>query len=55
MIPAILSLLPRRWLQRALTAQWRRTLTRGERLRLDHWGATGNDAHHPFAWADDHG
>lgn len=24
---------------------WRRTLTRGERLRLDYWGATGNPAH----------
>jgi hypothetical protein len=52
MIVALLSRLPRRWLRRALFAQWRRALSRGDRLRLDYWGATGS-AHHPFAWADD--
>jgi hypothetical protein len=42
----------RRMLQRALYNQWRRTLTRGERVRLDYWGATGNPAHHEFSWAE---
>lgn len=48
----ILSYLPRVWLQNALLWQWRRTLTRGERIRLGHYGATGNASHHPFQWAD---
>lgn len=48
-----LSFLPRLWLHRAMVWQWRRTLSRGERIRLDWWGATGNPAHHPFAWADE--
>lgn len=47
-----LSFLPRRWLAEGLELQWRRTLPRGERIRLDFWGATGNRAHHPFQWAD---
>lgn len=49
---AMLSLLPRRWLQEALSQQWERTLPRAERVRLSHWGATGNEAHHPFSWAE---
>lgn len=49
---ALLSFLPRRWLQLALYRQWRASLSPGDRARLRHWGATGGD-HHPFAWADD--
>ena len=48
-----LSLLPRRWLQEALAWQWERTLSAGDRARFLHWGATGNKAHHEFAWADE--
>lgn len=48
----ILQFLPRKWLQYALILQWRKTLTRGENIRLDHFGATGNPNHHPFQWAD---
>lgn len=48
----LLSFLPRRWLAEALAHQWRATLSRGERIRFDHLGATGNPAHHPFQWAD---
>lgn len=48
-----LSLLPRRWLQLALYWQWRSTLPRDQRIRLDYWGTAGSDAgHHPFQWAD---
>lgn len=32
--------------------QWKRSLTRGERVRLYYWGATGNPKHHPYSWAD---
>jgi hypothetical protein len=48
----LLSLLPRPWLQAALLEQWKRTLTRGERARLEAFGATGNGNHHPYAWAE---
>jgi hypothetical protein len=48
----LLSILPRKWLQWALYYQWRRSLPRHERIRLDYWGATGNATHHEFAWAD---
>lgn len=48
-----LSFLPRRWLTDALLEQFRSTLTHGEQVRLDHWGATGNPDHHEFAWADE--
>lgn len=47
------SFLPRAWLVDALYFNWRRTLPRGDRVRLDHFGATGNPAHHPFQWADE--
>lgn len=47
-----LSCLPRKWFTDALLYQWRRTLPRSERIRLDYWGATGNPEHHPFQWAD---
>ncbi|PZO78471.1 MAG: hypothetical protein DI629_12300 [Mesorhizobium amorphae] len=51
---AMLSFLPRKWLQRALYMQWRRSLPRHQRIRLDHWGSAGADAgHHPFQWADE--
>lgn len=53
MMGDLLSCLPRAWLRAALLAQWRRSLSRGDRARFDYWGATGNAAHHPFAWADD--
>lgn len=50
----MLSFLPRRWLQMALYRQWRRSLPRDQRIRLDYWGTAGSDAcHHPFQWADD--
>jgi hypothetical protein len=49
----ILSLLPRDWLRNALYRQWRSTLPRHERIRLDYWGTTGNGEHHGFQWADD--
>jgi hypothetical protein len=49
---AILSLPPRAWLREALLRQWVRSLDRGDRARFRHWGATGNEAHHPYAWAD---
>lgn len=50
----MLSFLPRRWLQMALYNQWRRTLPREQRIRLDYWGTAGADTgHHPFQWADD--
>jgi len=49
----LLSLLPRGWLQRAMFYQWRRTITVGESLRLEHFGGTGNPKHHPFSWADE--
>jgi hypothetical protein len=48
----LLSYLPRRWLQFALETQWERALPQGERVRYRYWGATGNPAHHEFAWAD---
>jgi hypothetical protein len=48
----LLSLLPRQWLREALYEQWTYTLPRGERARLDRWGATGNPEHHGFQWAD---
>lgn len=47
----LLTLLPREWLQRALYRQWAATLSRGDRVRLAYWGATGNN-HHEFQWAD---
>lgn len=46
-------IIPRKVLQMALLNQWKKTLSRGDRIRLEYWGATGNDKHHPFAWADD--
>lgn len=42
----------RRLLKYLLYRNWRSTLTRGERIRLDHWGATGNKKHHSFSWAE---
>lgn len=48
-----LSFLPRRWLREALFEQWASTLTFGEAARVRYWGATGNPAHHEFAWADE--
>lgn len=48
----LMSLLPRKWLQGALSLQWERTLNAGERMRLRYWGATGNPDHHEFQWAD---
>lgn len=48
----LLSLLPRRWLQAALLHQWRRNLSRGDRIRLDYWGATGNEKHHEYSWCE---
>lgn len=48
-----LSFLPRAWLQAALMEQWTATLSRGDRARFFYWGATGNEDHHEFAWADD--
>ena len=39
----------RRALQRLLYLNWRLTLTHGEVVRLDYWGATGNAKHHPFS------
>jgi len=48
MVSWLLSLLPRAWLREALLTQWERTLTRGERVRLHHWGATGNPDHHEW-------
>ena len=53
MIGFLLSWLPRRWLRDGMVEQWRRSLSPGDRARFDHWGATGNAAHHRFAWADD--
>lgn len=35
-----------------LLRSWRATLPYAEQVRLDHWGATGNPAHHPFAFVD---
>ena len=32
---------------------WMRRLPRGERLRLEHFGATGNPDHEPFQWVID--
>ena len=48
----LLSRLPRRWLADALVYGWASSLPRGERVRFWHWGATGNPAHHEYAWAD---
>ena len=48
----ILSALPRRWLQDALHEQFARSLPRGEFWRLYHFGATGNQQHHEYSWAD---
>ena len=39
-----------RWI---LWVTWRSSLSRGDAIRLDYWGATGNPAHHPWAFADD--
>lgn len=52
MVGWFLSFLPRRWLTDALLEQWLGTLNRGERARFYAYGATGNRAHHEFAWAD---
>lgn len=30
--------------------RWRASLTRGERARLDYWGATGNPEHYDGCW-----
>jgi hypothetical protein len=49
----LLSFLSRRWLRAAMVEQWRRSLSPGDRARFDYWGATGNAAHHRFAWADE--
>ncbi len=27
-------------------------ITYGEYVRLNYWGATGNEKHHPLIWAD---
>lgn len=49
----MLSFLPRSWLQMALYLQYRRTLPRDQRIRLDYWGTPGSGTgHHPFSWAD---
>jgi len=48
----LLSAFPRKWLQDALIWQWRRSLTYGDKVRFDYWGATGNKKHHPYQWAD---
>lgn len=54
MISFLLSLLPRRKLQDALYAQYRRSLPRHQRICLDYWGTPGWEAkHHPFQWADE--
>lgn len=42
----------RKILQWLLFRNWRKGLTRTERIRLDYWGATGNPNHHPFSWAE---
>jgi hypothetical protein len=42
----------RRLLQWLLYCDWRKSLSRGDRLRLDYWGATGNQKHHPYSWAE---
>jgi hypothetical protein len=42
----------RRMLQKLLYLHWRAKLSRGDRARLDAWGATGNPEHHPFSWAE---
>jgi hypothetical protein len=42
----------RRLLRWLLFQNWRASLPYGERVRLDHWGATGNPKHHPFSWAE---
>lgn len=42
----------RRTLQWLLYRNWRKGLSRGERLCLDYWGATGNSKHHLFSWAE---
>jgi len=43
----------RRFLRWALFQTWRLSLSRGDRMRLDYWGATGNPKHGPHAWAYD--
>jgi len=46
-------IVPRHVLQMALYYQWRRTLPREQKIRLDYWGTAGSDSgHHPFQWAD---
>ena len=35
-----------------LFSSWKRSLSRGDRVRLWYWGATGNADHHPYIWAD---
>lgn len=52
MMGYFLSFLPRRWLADALTEQWARRLPHDERIRFEHFGATGNRQHHEFQWAD---
>ena len=42
----------RRLLQRLLYLNWRAGLSHGDRARLDYWGATGNESHHPYSWAE---
>jgi hypothetical protein len=47
-------IIPRHVLQTALYEQWRRSLPRDQRIRLDYWGTAGPDlGHHPFQWADE--
>lgn len=36
-----------------LLASWRASLSPGDRLRFDHFGATGNRDHGPFSWVED--
>jgi len=43
----------RRFFRWGLFQTWRWGLSRGDRARLDYWGATGNPEHGPDAWAYD--
>lgn len=37
-------------LRHLLYNSWRNSLSRSDRVRLEHWGATGNAKHHLWAW-----
>lgn len=43
----------RRFLRWLLFINWQKRLTYAERVRLNHWGATGNAAHGPYAYLID--